>query len=297
MTAGALENAFRLADRGAPSPRSVERTLLAWFKTAASWVRGQVSDARGTTPAVLATRLRVGRGMPRPPEATVLRAISRPALRAAVRGELGVLRAAGVPLAGIERRLLPLVRAPRRPSGTARADAAPRTAPRARLALGVSGTVDAWSAGPGLRVLDDWSRVVRAHTQELSEGYVRALVKAIGEGIARGGEWEQIAEAVEAVSERFGDRVRLLARNEIASLTSAVTRELQTQAGITHFRWVHRGDDRVRKSHRAAGDGVFPWSKGAPGVGLYGEHGYPGQIRNCRCKARPVLPNEPDGAA
>lgn len=78
-------------------------------------------------------------------------------------------------------------------------------------------------------------------------------------------------------------RARLIARNEIGTLYSQVTKERQTSLGITKFRWSTSEDERVREEHAAINGDIFTWADGAPG------EGFPGEPINCRCVAIPVL--------
>lgn len=52
------------------------------------------------------------------------------------------------------------------------------------------------------------------------------------------------------------------------------------------FRWVTKGDGKVRETHAELDGKVFDWATGANGL-------YPGQDYNCRCIAEPVLEDQP----
>lgn len=87
-------------------------------------------------------------------------------------------------------------------------------------------------------------------------------------------------------------RAAFIARDQSAKATSALTRSRQLELGITQARWVHSaGGKEPRVSHVKAGrEGVvFDVSKGwyDPDVG---EFIHPGQLINCRCVSRSIIP-------
>lgn len=93
------------------------------------------------------------------------------------------------------------------------------------------------------------------------------------------------------VAEKINNKAKLIARDQTAKLNGDLTRIRQSDAGITHFRWVTSKDERVGDDHRLAqnrvtkfGKGVYSWAEGAP-------EGYPGNADrpNCRCTATPLI--------
>jgi SPP1 gp7 family putative phage head morphogenesis protein len=75
----------------------------------------------------------------------------------------------------------------------------------------------------------------------------------------------------------------LIARDQIGTLNMELSRERQTAAGITEFKWISRRDGRVRASHRDRDRGQsFTWENGANGE-------FPGGPVNCRCRAQAVI--------
>ncbi len=88
--------------------------------------------------------------------------------------------------------------------------------------------------------------------------------------------------------ERFGvseSRAHLIARDQSTKLTGQLVKYKQTEAGIEEYIWVTEGDDRVRPSHRANNGETFRWDKPPK------KTGHPGEDVNCRCRAKPVLPD------
>jgi uncharacterized protein with gpF-like domain len=87
-------------------------------------------------------------------------------------------------------------------------------------------------------------------------------------------------------------RAALIARSQNSMATSALTRARQVELGITQAIWQHSGGGReVRPSHAKAGRDKqrYDVAKGwyDPDVGDYI---HPGQLLNCRCVSRPVIP-------
>lgn len=86
------------------------------------------------------------------------------------------------------------------------------------------------------------------------------------------------------LTEDFGiadRRAKLIARNEISSLTSDLNRERQVQAGVTTYTWRTSADERVRSLHRSLDGKVYEYGKPTGA-----EDGLPpGKPINCRCVA------------
>lgn len=78
------------------------------------------------------------------------------------------------------------------------------------------------------------------------------------------------------------NRAKLIARDQIATVNSQVTKERQTEVGIGRYRWSTSQDERVRPEHAALEGRIFEWSN-PPAIGN------PGEPINCRCVAIPVF--------
>jgi SPP1 gp7 family putative phage head morphogenesis protein len=100
-------------------------------------------------------------------------------------------------------------------------------------------------------------------------------------------QWERegvpsIIETARGYRARVESHAALVARDQIGTLQMELTRERQLAAGITHFKWVTRGDSRVRPSHQDRAGKEYSWAEGANGQ-------YPGGPINCRCHAQAVV--------
>lgn len=102
-------------------------------------------------------------------------------------------------------------------------------------------------------------------------------------GLQQGSRFETVAEDL---IKRFGitrRRAKLIARDQTTKLNASLTKLRQQELGITHYRWVTAGDERVRETHRENAGKIFAWDD--PPV----KTGHPGSDVNCRCTARPIL--------
>lgn len=77
-------------------------------------------------------------------------------------------------------------------------------------------------------------------------------------------------------------RARLIARDQISKYNGQLNQTRQTALGLSKYRWVTSGDDRVRKSHKANNGKIFSWDS-PPATG------HPGEDYQCRCIAQPVF--------
>ncbi len=82
-------------------------------------------------------------------------------------------------------------------------------------------------------------------------------------------------------------RADLIARDQVLTLHSKITRHRQKKAGINKYIWTTSNDERVRPEHEELEGETFSWDgEGDP------EEGHPGEAVNCRCVAYPVLDDE-----
>lgn len=97
------------------------------------------------------------------------------------------------------------------------------------------------------------------------------------------------------LQEQFGvtkRRAAIIARDQNNKATASMTRVRQVQLGITEAIWVHSGGGKhPRPTHLKAGrDGQrYSTSEGwlDPAVG---KRVFPGELINCRCVSKPVIP-------
>lgn len=87
-------------------------------------------------------------------------------------------------------------------------------------------------------------------------------------------------------------RAKLIARDQHSKIQGDMNRIRQTKSGLKYFQWLTSHDDRVRHSHRIAGDKVTKYGKGVYSWDdlpiVDGVPTFCGQPINCRCVAVPV---------
>lgn len=130
--------------------------------------------------------------------------------------------------------------------------------------------------------------------RSIPEKYFTEVEGMVYRSLSRGGSLKQLSDEIERnFSKRHGitrRRCEFIARDQTRKATSALSAVRQMAAGITEGEWMHSGGgSKPRHSHVKAGRDKkrFDLSKGCL---IDGEYIMPGQLPNCRCSWRPVLP-------
>ena len=92
-------------------------------------------------------------------------------------------------------------------------------------------------------------------------------------------------------------RAQLLARDQVSTLNSQISKMQQQDAGCTKYRWSDSRDSRVRDCHRSLNGKVFSWDEPpemwydtkTSGRVYTGRRCHPGEDYCCRCVAIPVF--------
>ena len=92
-------------------------------------------------------------------------------------------------------------------------------------------------------------------------------------------------------------KAQMLARDQVATLNSQISKLQQQDAGCTKYRWSTSKDSRVRDCHKALDGKVFDWNNPPEmwyetkksGIVHTGRHCHPGEDYCCRCVAIPVF--------
>ena len=92
-------------------------------------------------------------------------------------------------------------------------------------------------------------------------------------------------------------KARQIARDQLGTLTSQMTKHEHEAAGISKYKWITRRDDRVRPCHRLLHGRIFSWndppemwySTKSRGIVFTGKRCHPGEDVCCRCTASPVF--------
>lgn len=117
-------------------------------------------------------------------------------------------------------------------------------------------------------------------------GGVRGVIE---EGFRQGARVEDIAEQIQAQANVSEARAKLIARDQVGSLNSALSADRFQGAGIGKFIWVSSRDLRVRELHKQLHGKEFSYASGG-----HPTEGLPGQPIQCRCVQRPVFEDDDD---
>jgi SPP1 gp7 family putative phage head morphogenesis protein len=107
-------------------------------------------------------------------------------------------------------------------------------------------------------------------------------------GYAAGRDLQAMTKDLRALYPKASKRVTLIARDQSNKANAVVNRARQLELGITEAIWMHSSAGKEpRPDHVAANGKKY---KIAEGCKISGEYIQPGQMINCRCTSRPVLP-------
>jgi SPP1 gp7 family putative phage head morphogenesis protein len=134
------------------------------------------------------------------------------------------------------------------------------------------------------RLMEDQTRLIRSLPTEAAERVHRLCLA----GLADGERFDAIRDDIMRTGVVTRSRAILIARTETARTASVLTQVRAMHLGSTGYVWRTVGDARVRDSHRSLEGRAFDWSN--PPECDHGYRAHPGQIFNCRCWARPILP-------
>jgi len=111
------------------------------------------------------------------------------------------------------------------------------------------------------------------------------IERIIRDGIRSGIRTKEIAKQVHAVLGGTKARAQTIARDQVSKHLGALAEHRQRDAGIDSYFWSGVLDSRERATHLAREGKLFQWDSPPP-------DGHPGQPINCRCNARPNIPDE-----
>lgn len=113
--------------------------------------------------------------------------------------------------------------------------------------------------------------------------------KLVLEGYRTGSTTTDIVKEIQRIYGMDRRHARLIARDQIAKLNSAITRQQQEDAGVTEYIWSTSGDERVRDSHRHLNGKRFRWDDPPVVDEATGRRCNPGEDYQCRCVALAVF--------
>lgn len=118
--------------------------------------------------------------------------------------------------------------------------------------------------------------------KNMSEETLKKVEGAVYRGVSRGESLKSITENVQKASKTNISRAKLIARDQVSSLNSELTKIRQVENNINKYVWSTSLDERVRETHEQNEGQIFSWNN-PPGTG------HPGEEINCRCVALPIF--------
>lgn len=112
-------------------------------------------------------------------------------------------------------------------------------------------------------------------------------------GLSEGKRHEEITRLISGNAKgtafaKMNNRIKVIARTEVAKLNSQITNKRLTNLGIKKAIWDASNDSRTRECHRRRNGKEYEISKGLFNS-CDGKTIQPGQEVNCRCVARPIV--------
>lgn len=109
-----------------------------------------------------------------------------------------------------------------------------------------------------------------------------------------------IAREIQEEYDLTKKKAKMIARDQMGTLSGQISQLQQTDAGVTRYKWSSSHDERVRDCHRGFNGKIFEWDK--PPAEWYetksrgrvytGNYYHPGEAYQCRCVAIPIFPWE-----
>jgi len=122
---------------------------------------------------------------------------------------------------------------------------------------------------------------------------IEEIRRIVLNGLSEGKRHEEIAKEISGTSanstfNKMNNRIKTIARTEVAKVNSQITNKRLTNLGIKRAIWDATGDSRTRTCHAVRNGKEYDIEKG-----LYsscdGKTIQPGQEINCRCVAVPII--------
>lgn len=143
--------------------------------------------------------------------------------------------------------------------------------------------VDVFAADPNLdNIKTLWAQENVKLIKSVESQYFERISNIMSNAVRNGTMTDDIADAITdqtGISER---RAQLIARDQIGTLNGQLTKQRQTNVGISQYIWRTSEDRRVRPRHRARDGETFSWDNQP-------DDGHPGIPISCRCVALPII--------
>lgn len=118
--------------------------------------------------------------------------------------------------------------------------------------------------------------------------YFSQIESLTAQSYSNGRNLQTFSEGIKALYPVTANRAVLIARDQTNKATAVITRTRQLELGLTEAVWVHSGGGKTpRPSHVRANGTRYKIAEGCP---IDGVPIQPGELINCRCVSRPILP-------
>lgn len=131
--------------------------------------------------------------------------------------------------------------------------------------------------------------------RSIPQKYFNEIEGLVMRSVQAGGDMYTLSQALQTEYGKTKKRAKLIARDQNNKATAFLTRTRQTEMGIAEAIWLHsHGGKTPRKTHLAKNGKRYDVKKGwydpdADGKGK-GRYIHPGELINCRCVSRSVIP-------
>jgi len=141
------------------------------------------------------------------------------------------------------------------------------------------------------RTLPTWVSETTRRIRSVRDEVVPGVREAVERGFARGASGEELRDELEAEFRKHGaplkfgtieGRASVIARDQVGTLNSRLTRARHELVGVRRYTWVSVGDANVRPAHEARDGEQFLWTHSH-------SDGHPGEPFNCRCHAAAAI--------
>ena len=135
------------------------------------------------------------------------------------------------------------------------------------------------------RIARENAQLITSVPKDVARIITARSIQAQAEGKRAG----EIENEIRQLAPRLAEnKIRLIARTQIGSAESAITRARSEQIGLKFYVWETSDDERVRKSHKHMSGVIVPWADPPSPEKLVGERStlgfyHAGACPNCRC--------------
>lgn len=150
---------------------------------------------------------------------------------------------------------------------------------------------------PTKRMLEDYAAVVAENVQlikSIPQKYLTDVQSTVWTNVTKGGDLKQMSEDIQHVYGVTHRRAAFIARDQNNKAKATFERTRDQELGVTKFIWVHSNAGKEpRPTHLHADGRTYSLAKG-----MYdkdeGKYVFPGELINCRCTQRAILPGWDD---